>query len=579
MSAPGHQQDGSGMAKAALPLRSRRRIKLALLLIAAVSLYTVFYLGHFPTSKDYGQFFSSGISKEGISGKQRNATLQARAEEVKMAFRRGYGQYLRHSYPRDELRPLSNESIDNFNGWGVTVVDSIDTMFLMGLTEEYEHARSHVATTDFQTCKSGVVPFFETIIRYLGGLLSAYHLTEDQTFLSAADHIGRELLPAFNTTWKLPSFSVDLVTRTPQWGWSGRTILLSEAASNQMEYKYLAHLTGHAEYFQKSDQVTRFLQKKLGGYGLWNTMWDAMSGLPSNAAWSIGALGDSAYEYLLKAYIMSGRTEKYLLEIYIKSMRGAVNRLVYLSRTRQLLYITEVVEKRPQGTMQHLSCFFPGLLALGDYLLQDSDFLPGEREKFRFAAEGLAYTCWILYADQITGLGPEEVRFHPYNGDDDYQSGRWVHHLDRWKAKGRKGLPPGLRKPPPLRGKTGKHKDYDYANAGYLLRPEAIETMYIMWRTTGDVVWRERAWKMFEAINTNTTVDGGAFASRSHVDIEEKLMRDESPSYFFAETLKYAYLACLEDDPLPLDQYVFNTEAHPLPIFSWTQEQRERFGV
>lgn len=39
-------------------------------------------------------------------------------------------------------------------------------------------------------------------------------------------------------------------------------------------------------------------------------------------------------------------------------------------------------------------------------------------------------------------------------------------------------------------------------------------------------------------------------------------------SFFLAETLKYFYLL-FEDDPnvLPLDQWVFNTEAHPLPIW------------
>ena len=47
---------------------------------------------------------------------------------------------------------------------------------------------------------------------------------------------------------------------------------------------------------------------------------------------------------------------------------------------------------------------------------------------------------------------------------------------------------------------------------------------------------------------------------------------DSMPSYFLAETLKYLYLLFSEDDVIPLDQYVFNTEAHPFPVFEWTQE-------
>lgn len=42
---------------------------------------------------------------------------------------------------------------------------------------------------------------------------------------------------------------------------------------------------------------------------------------------------------------------------------------------------------------------------------------------------------------------------------------------------------------------------------------------------------------------------------------------DTQQSFFLAETLKYLFLLFSDDDVIPLDQYVFNTEAHPLPIF------------
>jgi len=43
--------------------------------------------------------------------------------------------------------------------------------------------------------------------------------------------------------------------------------------------------------------------------------------------------------------------------------------------------------------------------------------------------------------------------------------------------------------------------------------------------------------------------------------------------------LKYLYLTFKEEELIPLDQWVFNTEAHPLPIFQWTTEEREKFGI
>ena len=55
-------------------------------------------------------------------------------------------------------------------------------------------------------------PFFETVIRYLGGLLSAYALSGETVLLSRAEELGRKLLPVFNTTTGLPRFGVNTVT-------------------------------------------------------------------------------------------------------------------------------------------------------------------------------------------------------------------------------------------------------------------------------------------------------------------------------------------------------------------------------
>ena len=44
-------------------------------------------------------------------------------------------------------------------------------------------------------------------------------------------------------------------------------------------------------------------------------------------------------------------------------------------------------------------------------------------------------------------------------------------------------------------------------------------------------------------------------------------------------SLKYLYLLFKDDDPISLDKYVFNTEAHPFPIFSWTAAERRKFNI
>lgn len=131
-------------------------------------------------------------------------------------------------------------------------------MLLMNLTEQYEQAKTHVANIDFTVSAEGFIPFFEAVIRYLGGLLAAYHLTKEPIFLSKADDIGRILLPVFHTPSGLPGFGVHPKTgQLRKTGWNGGLTLLAEMATCQMEYKALAHLTGRKEYFNTVCQLHR----------------------------------------------------------------------------------------------------------------------------------------------------------------------------------------------------------------------------------------------------------------------------------------------------------------------------------
>ena len=109
-----------------------------------------------------------------------------------------------------------------------------------------------------------------------------------------------------------------------------------------------------------------------------------------------------------------------------------------------------------------------------------------------------------------------------------------------------KGLPPG------------------FTNVGdgrYLLRPEAIESVFILYRITGDTNLQDQAWKMFQAIESNTRTDI-AHAALENVVKAKPSQVDKMESFWTAETLKYFYLVFSDPDTLSLDEYVFNTEAH-----------------
>ena len=90
--------------------------------------------------------------------------------------------------------------------------DSLDTMLLMGLDEEFKRALELVKKTNFVPKTDDYAPFFETVIRYLGGLMSAYALSNEPILLEKADELARVLSPAFNSTTGFPYYAVNPVS-------------------------------------------------------------------------------------------------------------------------------------------------------------------------------------------------------------------------------------------------------------------------------------------------------------------------------------------------------------------------------
>lgn len=93
-------------------------------------------------------------------------------------------------------------------------------------------------------------------------------------------------------------------------------------------------------------------------------------------------------------------------------------------------------------------------------------------------------------------------------------------------------------------------------------RPEAIESVWYMYRITGDSSWQDKGWKMFESIIKHTSTEYGHSAILD-VSVEETYQTDEMESFWLAETLKYFYLLYSTPDTISLDEWVLNTEAHP----------------
>jgi len=110
----------------------------------------------------------------------------SRQEAVVNAFRHAWKAYKDYAWGADEVKPVSHGSTSSTFNMGLTLIDSLDTMWVMGLTEEFQEARNWVATSFNVEHNTKSVSLFETTIRFLGGLLSAYHLSNDKIFLEKA---------------------------------------------------------------------------------------------------------------------------------------------------------------------------------------------------------------------------------------------------------------------------------------------------------------------------------------------------------------------------------------------------------
>ncbi|RXW23064.1 hypothetical protein EST38_g2818 [Candolleomyces aberdarensis] len=553
----------------------------------------------------------------------------SRAERVKEAFVHAYHGYEKYASPEDELRPVTNEGMSGYNGWGATAFDSLDTMLLMGLQDEYERALKVVKAANFNVSRfaGGHVPYFETVIRYLGGLLSAYALSNDTTLLQRAENLADAIDPVFETPSGLAAFGVNPITHKQ---YNLGMHVLAEFASFQVEYTYLAKVSGKKKYMDRVNKLHEIFRKTdlQGSGGMLATFWDT-AGHPKDSRnkVSVGAQADSTHEYLLKQFLLTGKTDKFNLELYLKATAYIITNMLYLSPKRGLLYVTDTavplwtdsLAGSPSHVFEHLSCFFPGLLALGAHTLPLNDleslginlsslFTGGTSEIYStlkgydlkqlhlWAAEGLAQTCWLTYADQPSGLGPDEVMMLAPASSREWdpqlerwrqvgESYLWINAMDKWKKSGGRGPMPGVSDKPPViwteedrEAKKPNHRDYHVRKTGYLLRPETVESFYLLWRATGDVKWRNRGWTVFEAIEREARTDSG-YVTLKNVKTKPAVRGNSMPSFFLAETLKYLYLLFKEDDILPLDQWVFNTEAHPVPVFEWTAEERQRFNI
>lgn len=300
---------------------------------------------------------------------------------IKGTFQKHWNSYRDRAWEHDELKPVSGDFRDPYAGWCATLVDSLDTLWIMGLKDEFEEAVLAVKSIDFKTTLRVALPMFEVIIRYLGGLLGAYDVSGQKydTLLSKAVELAEVLMPAFDTPNRLPKLPYRWQpSEAKERKAAAELITLSELGSLSLEFTRLAQLTQEAKYYDAVARITNELevwQDNTKVPGLWPLKIDASGGCsfdelrqghsrskgPSLGAadhdssllkrqamddcitrglsshrgergidiFTVAGGADSTYEYLPKEYLLLGGSSKQYERMHEGSVQALIKHLLY----------------------------------------------------------------------------------------------------------------------------------------------------------------------------------------------------------------------------------------------------------
>lgn len=509
------------------------------------------------------------------------AIREKRRAAVKDAFLHAWTGYKKHAWTRDEVAPISGAYRTSFGGWGATLIDTMDTLWIMDLKADFDLCVDAVKHVDFTTNEEEYLNVFETTIRYMGGLLAAYDLSSSKykLLLDKATELGEILYSAFDTPTHMPM---------ARWSWKktaqgfpiepSETTLLAELGSLTLEFTRLSQLTGDPKYF---DVVTRIAeemhrqQNQTNIPGLWPTIVNTKAMTFDYNHFTFGGMADSTYEYLPKQFMLLGGRDGKYKKMYEDAIEAAKKYLFFrpmLPRGEDVLFsgnaqlttlnTTPTSNLEPQG--QHLTCFVGGMVGIGAQIFSRPDELR--------VARRLVDGCVWAYNAMPSGLMPETFFMSACQlgvsesppGKCDWNDDKWYEAIAQRNPATKdtetiSAIERGkyvAKKKPILPGFT-EHNDNRY-----ILRPEAIESIFILYRITGDPTLQTTAWNMFQAIDAQTrTPIAHAAVHDVRKPITEK--SDRMESFWLAETLKYFYLIFSEPSVVNLDEWVLNTEAHP----------------
>lgn len=455
------------------------------------------------------------------SEQAKNSSSKELANEVVQETERTWEAYKKYAWGHDVLLPLSKSYHDWYEeSLYISPIDAYSTLKVMGLDQEAKLIENYVIDS-IDWDKDLFVKTFEVNIRILGGLLAMYEYTGIEKILEKTEDFGKRMLTAFNSPTGIPYYWFNLKTGEGK----GASINIAEAASYTFEMGILSYYTKNPEYYQAAKKATLAVYERTSSNTLVGERIGVETGGWLDTTSHICAGIDSYYEYLFKSWYLF--KDEDLKKIWDASIHAINTYLVEESDT-SFWYKRVYMEsgKKVDKTFDGSDNKFGSIVTLYDAFFPAVLVMSGDRER---AEKNMASWDWL------------------------------------WN---RYGLEPMI---------------YDFEKAEptypvYDLNPEIIESAYYLYHYTKDEKYMDMVKQYWSDIKKYCKTDV-AFSSVEDVRTMEK--KDYMPTFFFAETLKYLYLAFnYGEGGFDFDKHVFNTEAHPFRVSSFDPaEIPARLGI
>ncbi|KAG9656425.1 alpha-1,2-mannosidase, partial [Aureobasidium melanogenum] len=485
-------------------------------------------------------------------------TQSARINAVADAFQHAWGGYSKHCFGHDTLHPVTNTCEDDFGGYGATAIDSLPTAIIFENRNVTVQILELIATLDFKVVKGGSrIQVFEVTIRHFAAMISAWdllngpfsHMVDSPDLMQAlyaqTITLGDALSCAFDSPSGVPREWVDPALCQSD---KGTQNTIAGAGTMILEFARLSDITGNPKYASLAQKAEDYLLKPQPASGepypgLLGSFISVENGEIIGSQGSWGALADSFYEYLLKAFLYNSDLYGLCLERWLIAADSTI-RFIGSHPYGHPEWTLLPFWNGPilQNQMESLSWFAGGNFILGGMVTNNQTLVD--------YGLSIADAAGAIYNSTQTGLGGEFVT--------------WDTNCDASDSKA-----------------CDSQNSIRISDGRFRLRPEVLETWYYAYRATKDEKYREWSWAAFEAINRYCRTETG-FSSITNVDAAEGGSKgDVQESFVFAEVMKYVYLSHWEDAPYHVQDsrtgskntWVFNTEAHPLRV---AEEQNKK---